>query len=263
MTRAAKGAAGRTRHLDASPTPDVPAANRPTRDGRKASKAEASRRILIMLGAPGAGKGTQAEILSERLGLPHVSSGDLFRTAIHDETPLGREVKRYLAKGALVPDEITVRMVRARLGQPDAEAGAILDGFPRTVPQAEALDRTLAAQGSRVRGALYVEVDRDELVRRLSGRRICTARGQHVYHVDWKRPKVDGICDVDGSPLEQRADDLPETVQLRLEKQLPPMYEVVDYYAEHGILCPVRGDLPIKEVTEALLHAVEIACAVP
>jgi adenylate kinase len=216
-----------------------------------------------MLGAPGAGKGTQAEILSARLGLPHVSSGDLFRAAVRDGSALGREVKRYLDRGALVPDELTVRVIKARLMQPDAAEGAILDGFPRTVPQAEALDRMLASQGARVMGALYVEVDREELVRRLSGRRVCTDPAQHVYHEEYKPPLVPGICDFDGTPLEQRADDRPETIRARLEKQLPPMYEVVDHYAERGWLCPVRGNQSIDQVTEALIHAVETACQVP
>lgn len=268
MTRAATGAAGRTRPGAASRTPETTtlirsfAVNRPSH-GSKAAKAQTPRLILIMLGAPGAGKGTQADILAEKLGLPHVSSGDLFREAIREQTSLGREAKRFLGKGSLVPDDVTVRMIKARLAEPDAAAGAILDGFPRTVPQAEALDRLLATQGSRVRGALYVEVDKDELVRRLSGRRVCTDHGQHVYHVKWKQPKVEGVCDVDGSPLEQRADDQPETVQARLEIQLPPMFEVVDYYADRGTLYPVRGGQPIDEVTQELLHAVETASATP
>ena len=155
-------------------------------------------------------------------------------------------------------------MIKARLAEPDAAEGAILDGFPRTVPQAEALDRLLAAQGSRVRGALYVEVDKDELVRRLSGRRVCTGPGQHVYHVDWKPPKVPGICDIDGSPLEQRADDRPET-----DPGAPG--EAAAAHVRGGrllrrprdALYPVRGDQPIDEVTEALLHAVETACRSP
>jgi adenylate kinase len=166
-----------------------------------------------------------------------------------------------MEKGALVPDDVAVRMIKGRLAEPDAAEGAILDGFPRTVPQAEALDRMLAAQGSRVRGALYVEVDRDELARRLSGRRVCTGPDQHVFHIYWKPPTIPGICDLDGSPLEQRADDRPATVHARLETQLPPMFEVVDHYAERGTLYPVRGDRTIKEVTEALLHAVDTACA--
>lgn len=257
------GAAGPIRTTHASRMPEASAADRPSLTQSRDPKAGAPRRILIMLGAPGAGKGTQAEILSERLGVPHVSSGDLFRTAIRDDTPVGREAKRYMQRGALVPDDVTVRMIKSRLAEPDAAGGAILDGYPRTVPQAEALDRMLAAQGSRVRGALYVEVDRDELARRLSGRRVCTGPGQHVFHIYWKPPLVAGVCDIDGSPLEQRADDRPETVLARLEKQLPPMFEVVDHYAERGTLYPVRGDRTIKEVTEALLHAVETASATP
>jgi adenylate kinase len=213
-----------------------------------------------MLGVPGAGKGTQADILSERLGLPHISSGDLFRAAQREGTPLGRDVRRYLERGALVPDEVTVRMISTRLAQPDARLGAILDGFPRTVPQAVALDRMLAADGARVTCALYVEVDREAVVRRLTGRRICTGPEHHVYHVEFKPPRVPGVCDIDGSALEQRSDDQPETVRARLEKQLPPMYEVVDHYAEMGRLCPVRGDQPIDEVTAALVHAVDTAC---
>jgi len=261
LTRAALGAAGGASNLAAPGTPEVPAALYPSRNGRKSDGTSSSRRILIMLGAPGAGKGTQADILSDRLALPHVSTGDLFRTAIREQTALGREAKRYMEKGALVPDDVTVRMLKARLAEPDAAEGAILDGFPRTAPQAESLDRLLASQGSRVRGALYVEVPKEELVRRLSGRRVCTGHGQHVYHVLWKPPKVEGVCDIDGSPLEQRADDQPETVQARLEKQLPPMYEVVDYYADRKILYSVRGDQPIDAVTQELLHAVETAAA--
>lgn len=262
MTRAATGAAGRTRSTHSSSTPEAAAVSRPSTNGRQARPADAPRRILIMLGGPGAGKGTQADLLAAQLGVPHVSSGDLFRAAIRDDTTLGREARRYLDKGALVPDDLTVRMVKARLVEPDAAPGALLDGFPRTVPQAEALDRTLAAQGTRVSGALFIEVPREELVRRLSGRRVCTGAGQHVYHVESKPPIVPGLCDEDGSPLEQRADDRPETIQSRLEKQLPPMFEVVDYYADRGTLYPVRGERPVDDVTQALLRAVETATAV-
>jgi adenylate kinase len=214
---------------------------------------------LLLIGAPGAGKGTQAVRLSQHLGLPHVSSGDLFRNALRAGSPLGAEVRRYVERGALVPDDVTVRVIEERLAEPDARNGVILDGFPRTRPQAEALDRVLATQGDRVRGALYVEVDRDELLRRLSGRRVCTGVAQHVYHVVSNPPKTPGICDIDGTPLEQRADDRPETVRSRLDKQLPPMFEVVDYYADRGALIAVRGDQPIDAVTDDLLRAVELA----
>jgi adenylate kinase len=212
-----------------------------------------------MLGAPGAGKGTQAQRLSKALGLPHISSGDLFREALRTDSTLGQQVRQYMERGALVPDEVTMRVIGDRLAKPDTDSGAILDGFPRTRPQAEALDVLLAAKGSSVRSALYIEVDRDELITRLAGRRVCTAPAQHVYHVIWAPPKKEGVCDSDGSPLEQRPDDQPETIRARLDKQLPPMYEVVDHYAERGALCAVRGDRPIDEVTQELLHAIAVA----
>jgi adenylate kinase len=235
-------------------------AAQPSSNGRTAKgSAGSDRRIFVMLGAPGAGKGTQAERLSKALGLPHISSGDLFREALRTDTTLGRQVRQYMERGALVPDEVTLRVIGARLAKPDTDAGAILDGFPRTRPQAEALDEMLAAQGSSVRGALYIEVDRDELITRLAGRRVCTAPAQHVYHVIWAPPKKEGVCDIDGSPLEQRPDDQPETIRARLDKQLAPMFEVVDHYAERGALFAVRGDRPIDEVTQELLHAIAMA----
>ena len=233
-----------------------------TSNGHKTAGKLPGRRVFVMLGAPGAGKGTQADLLSAKLSLPHISSGEMFRTAQRTGTPVGLEASRYLERGALVPDELTIQLIGDRLAQPDAHDGVILDGFPRTRPQAEALDQMLAAQGTRVTGALYVEVDRDELVRRLSGRRVCTSPVQHNYHDVFARPRVPGICDIDGTPLVQRPDDRPETVLARMEKQLPPMYEVVDYYADKGVLCAVRGDLPIDKVTEELLHAVDTACQV-
>jgi adenylate kinase len=220
-------------------------------------------RILVMLGGPGAGKGTQADVLAERLGLPHVSSGELFRAHIREGTALGKEVQRYMDRGALAPDDVTVRMISDRLGQPDAAAGVILDGFPRTVSQAQALDRMLAQGGNRVAGALYIQVDPEELVKRLSGRRVCSGTTQHIYHVMFHPPKVEGVCDVDGTPLVLRADDEPDTVRARLTKQLPPMFEVVDYYADRDLLCAIRGDQTIDQVTDALMHAVETACKVP
>ncbi len=217
------------------------------------------RRIFVMLGAPGAGKGTQADRLSKALGLPKISSGDLFREALRTDSSLGRQVRQYMERGALVPDEVTLKVIGDRLARPDTNVGAILDGFPRTRPQAEALDEMLAAKGSSVRGALYIEVRPEELITRLAGRRVCTGPAQHVYHVIWSPPNKEGICDIDGSPLEQRPDDQPETIRARLDKQLPPMYEVVDHYAERGALCAVRGDRPIDDVTQELLHAIAVA----
>ena len=210
--------------------------------------------VWVLIGGPGAGKGTQAQLLTERLGLVHVASGDLFRTHMRDGTPLGRQAKRYIMAGSLVPDEVTVEMIEQRLSEPDASAGVILDGFPRTRPQAEALDALLARRGARVAGALYLDVDRDRLLRRISGRWICQASDEHVYHELTMPPAQPGICDIDGSPLYQRPDDEPETVRSRLDKQLPPMFEVVDHYAEQGTLSTVDGDAPPEQVTDDLLR---------
>jgi adenylate kinase len=209
-----------------------------------------------MVGAPGAGKGTQAALLAKRLDLPHVASGDLFRDNIRRATPLGKKVKDYLDSGALVPDDLTVELIGDRLNEPDARAGVILDGFPRTRPQAEELDAMLTRMGGGVAAALYIDVDREELVRRLAGRWICSVSPNHVYHAVARPPRVEGVCDVDGATLMQRDDDRPETIRARLEKQLPPMFEVVDYYAERGVLSTIDGDRPVAEVTDELLRAV-------
>jgi len=213
--------------------------------------------ILVMVGAPGAGKGTQAQILASRLGIPHVASGELFRAAVQSGTELGETVRGYLDQGTLVPDKVAIAVVLERLREPDAEGGAILDGFPRTRPQAQALDIALARGGQRVAQALYVGVREAELRRRLSGRWLCRANG-HSYHAIDRPPRRPGICDLDGSPLYQRPDDRPETVQARLAAQLPPMYEVVDYYTERGILTAVDGEGPVAEVTDALMRAVAL-----
>ncbi|HEX5467248.1 MAG TPA: nucleoside monophosphate kinase [Candidatus Limnocylindrales bacterium] len=213
-------------------------------------------RIYVMVGAPGAGKGTQAERLGARLGLVHVASGDLFREVAAQDGPLARQVEQAMAQGRLVPDDVTVRLVLDRLARPDVrDTGAILDGFPRTGPQAEALDTALRKQGARVDQALYVGVREPELRRRLSGRWLCRAAG-HPYHVVEHPPRVPGACDIDGSPLYQREDDRPETVQARLEQQLPPMYDVVDHYTERGILTAVDGEQSIDEVTAALVQVI-------
>jgi adenylate kinase len=209
-----------------------------------------------MLGAPGAGKGTQAAVLADRLGLVHIASGDLFRRHLRDNTTLGKRVKGHIERGALVPDDLTVELIADRLRESDATKGVILDGFPRTRPQAEALDTMLGRIGGAVVAALYVDVDRDVLLRRLSGRWICTAAEQHVYHELTRPPAKPRICDVDGAPLYQREDDAPATVQARLDKQLPPMYEVVDYSAERGVLSAVDGNKPVADVTDALLRAI-------
>jgi adenylate kinase len=212
-------------------------------------------RLYLIIGAPGAGKGTQAAILATRTGLPHIASGDLFRAAARDKTKLGRDVAGYMERGALVPDDLAIRFVLARLSQPDAVDGAILDGFPRTRQQAEALDAALAKRGAAVRAALYIGVSEKELLRRLSGRWICRAEG-HTYHALERPPAHPGECDIDGSELYQRDDDKPATVRQRLERQLPPMYEVIDHYTERGVLTAVDGEGPIEAVTEALMRGI-------
>ncbi len=213
-------------------------------------------RILVLLGAPGAGKGTQAHVLARHLGLPRIATGDLFRAAVRQGTPLGREAKGYMDRGALVPDAVTVRMLLERLGQPDAARGAILDGFPRTRAQAEALDESLAERDTKVEAALLVDVPEADLLARLSGRWLCAASG-HTYHETAYPPRVAGVCDVEGSPLVQRDDDRPEVVRARLEKQLGALAEVVEHYRAAGSLQSVDGRRPIAAVTNELLDAIE------
>jgi len=214
--------------------------------------------FLVLLGAPGAGKGTQAPILAVRLGLPHVATGDLFRSAVHEGSAVGLEARRYMERGQLVPDSITVKMLLERLAQPDAAGGAILDGFPRNLAQAEVLATALAERGSGVGVALEIDVPEAELVRRLSGRWICQANG-HVYNESSHPPRVAGLCDLDSSPLIQREDDRRETVAARLAAQLSALREVVGYYRERGLLRTIDGLRPAAEVTEGLLAAARVA----
>jgi adenylate kinase len=213
-------------------------------------------RILVLLGAPGAGKGTQAHVLARHLGLPRVATGDLFRAAARDGSELGVTARGYMERGELVPDELTVGMLLARLDAPDARRGAILDGFPRTRSQAEALDRALGIRGTAVDAALLVEVPADELLQRLTGRWLCSAAG-HTYHETAYPPRVAGVCDIDGSALVQRDDDRPEVVQARLEKQLSALADVVEHYRTAGVLQVVDGRRPIAAVTNDLLDAIE------
>lgn len=213
-------------------------------------------RVLVMLGAPGAGKGTQAHILARHLGLPRVATGDLFRAALRDGTPLGVAAKEYMDRGALVPDEITINMLLQRLGAADAARGAILDGFPRTRAQAEALDRALVERAAAVEAALLVDVPAEDLLARLSGRWLCEAAG-HTYHETAYPPRVAGICDICGSRLIQRDDDRPAVVRARLEKQLGAMEDVVDHYRAAGVLQVVDGRRPIAAVSNDLLDCIE------
>lgn len=212
--------------------------------------------VVVLLGAPGAGKGTQAGILAERLGIPHVATGDLFRTAVRDGSPIGLEARRYMERGQLVPDEITIRMLLDRLTAVDAADGVILDGFPRNRPQAEALEAALAERGSKVDRAVNIEVPSDELVRRLSGRWVCAESG-HVYNENTNPPAVPGRCDLDGSALVQREDDKAETIRARLAQQLSSLGQVADYYDQAGLLRVVDGVQPIDAVTTDLISAID------
>jgi adenylate kinase len=212
-------------------------------------------KVVVLLGAPGAGKGTQAQILSERLGMAHVATGDLFRAAVRDETPLGLTAKGYMDRGELVPDAVTIEMLLERLAKPDASAGILLDGFPRNTAQAEVLDKALGEKGGSVDVAPYIEVPEADLVARLGGRWICRAAG-HPYHELTRKPVKPGICDVDGSELYQRDDDKPATVQARLRQQLGALAMVVDYYRGHDVLRAVDGRGNIDKVTADLLDAI-------
>jgi adenylate kinase len=212
--------------------------------------------VVVLLGAPGAGKGTQAPALSEHLGVPTLASGDLLRAAVAARTPLGTAADRYMSRGQLVPDDTIVDIFLERLAAEDAADGAILDGFPRTRGQAEALDRALAGRSKRVDLALYIDVPADLLVARMASRRICGANG-HVYNIASNPPQVAGICDLDGSPLIAREDDREETVRARMAQQMPPLNEVVEHYRATGVLRTIDGLRPIDEVTAGLLAATD------
>lgn len=211
---------------------------------------------IILIGAQGSGKGTQAEQLERTLGIPHVASGDLFRKAIDEKTDLGLKAKMYLDRGELVPDDITVAMVLGRLEEPDCRAGVLLDGFPRTVAQAQALDKGLQDAGRQIDLVIYLNVPREELLRRLSGRYICRAN-QHVYNVNSHPPKVAGICDLDGSELYQRSDDTGEAVQKRLDIFFNETIRLLDYYGSQHRVREVNGNQSIDQVQAVLLKTIE------
>jgi adenylate kinase len=208
--------------------------------------------FLVFLGAPGAGKGTQAAIISRKLGLAHVASGDLFRQAVDKGTELGKSVKSYMEKGALVPDEVTIQLIAERLNEPDCKSGCIFDGFPRTTEQARALDRMLSSRGEAIDEAIYIEVPEEELLKRLSGRWICR-KCQTPYHEVTSPPKVRNKCDKCGGELYQRPDDTEETVKKRLKVYFAQTIPVLDYYKEKGKLFAVDGNLDIEEVSEKII----------
>jgi adenylate kinase len=187
------------------------------------------------------------------LDVPHISSGDIFRENLKNETELGQVAKTFIDQGRLVPDDVTIGMIEERLTRPDCVNGALLDGFPRTIPQAEALDQILVNNNASLAAVLYIDVPDDVLVRRLSGRRTCRAEG-HVFHVDFNPPKQDGICDFDGSELFQRSDDLPETVLERIKVYELETSPLINYYREKDCLREVDGSGTIEEITEALIE---------
>jgi adenylate kinase len=212
---------------------------------------------VVMLGPPGAGKGTQAALLAEKLGIPHVASGDLFREALKEQTELGLTAKSYMDRGELVPDEVTVAMIRERLQRPDCDSGVILDGFPRTIEQAEALEGLLAEQSKRIDAALFIDAAEDELVRRLSGRWTCR-NCQAVYNIISNPPDEEGRCDVCGGELYQRADDVPETVRNRIQVYRLQTSPLIDYYRDKKLLVTIKSEGGIERVQHKVLEALEV-----
>ncbi len=209
---------------------------------------------LVLVGPPGAGKGTQAEFIAERFTIPKISTGDIFRSNVSGGTKLGKLAKQYMDAGDLVPDEVTIAMVRDRLGEPDAAAGFLLDGFPRNVAQAYELDSILGDLGTSLDVVLELEVDNDEVVKRLSGRRTCRKCG-HIWHVEFDPTKIEGICDRCGGELFQRDDDLPETVRHRLEVYAEQTSPLIEFYSGRGQLLVVDAMGPVEDVTERTIDA--------
>ena len=211
---------------------------------------------IVLLGPPGVGKGTQAKIFSERSGLAHISSGDLFRENLKNQTELGKLAQTYMIKGELVPDDVTIAMIRERLSRPDCKAGAILDGFPRTPAQADALENMLHEFNGHVDVVPFITADEDTLVERLSARWTCRANG-HVFNEKFNPEKVRGVCDFDGSELYQRDDDKAETVKRRIDVYLGQTSPLIEYYRNNGKLVEIDGMESIEQVTENLLQAVK------
>lgn len=204
---------------------------------------------LILMGLPGAGKGTQAEKINEKFEIPHISTGDMFRLAIKEGTPLGKKAKEYMDEGALVPDEVTNGIVEERLSKADCEKGFLLDGFPRTIPQAEALHEITTKLNKKLDYVIHVDVPEEKLLERLTGRRVCPTCGT-TYHVVNNPPKQEGICDKDGTELIQREDDTIETVQKRLAVNIEQTKPLLDYYEKQNVLVTVDGDQDIDKVFE-------------
>ena len=224
----------------------------------KASSRAKMTRFIVLLGPPGAGKGTQAEIISEKFGLPHVSTGDLFRENLKKMTELGKLAQTYMSRGELVPDDVTIAMVRERLSRSDCKKGALLDGFPRTPSQADALTNMLKEFKSAVNLVPYIFVPDELLIERLGGRWTCRSAG-HVFHQKYNPPRMPGVCDLDGSELYQRDDDKPETVMNRIKVYNDQTTPLIEYYQKLNLLVRVDGTKPIEDVSAELVNLVEKA----
>ena len=211
---------------------------------------------IILMGLPGAGKGTQASEIVKKFPIPHISTGDMFRKAIKDETDLGKEAKSYMDRGELVPDEVTVGIVKERISEDDAKKGFLLDGFPRTIDQAEALNDIMSELGRNIDAVINIEVPEEELMNRLTGRRICEKCGT-TYHLVFNPQKVDGICDIDGGKLYQREDDNPETVSNRLNVNVKQSKPILEYYNEKGVLKNIDGAKDIDDVTKDVIDILD------
>jgi adenylate kinase len=216
---------------------------------------------IVLVGPPGAGKGTQATYLAENLSIPHISTGDLFRANISQGTPLGKQAQEYMRAGQLVPDEVTVGMAEDRMGQPDAAGGFLLDGFPRNVAQAEALDAYLRANELTLDAVLDLEVPEEEVVKRIAGRRTCRNDSAHTFHVEYKKPETEGVCDVCGGELYQREDDSEETVRKRLEVYHRETEPIIDYYKAKGQVVTIPALGKVSEVTQRAMGALAAKAA--
>ncbi|WP_327289202.1 adenylate kinase [Streptomyces sp. NBC_01198] len=212
---------------------------------------------IVLVGPPGAGKGTQAAYLAENLSIPHISTGDLFRANISQGTELGKQAKAYMDAGRLVPDEVTIGMAEDRLLQPDAARGFLLDGFPRNVGQAQALDAFLAKTKVSLDAVLDLEVPEEEVVKRIAGRRLCRNDGSHVFHVEYNPPADDNVCDTCGGELYQRSDDTEEAVRIRLEEYHSKTEPIIDYYKQQGLVRTIPALGKVAEVTQRAMDALQ------